>query len=157
MNEAIEVIEKVSKWAESIGARRKFKISNEEVDDILSKRPTDLDTLYKSTLLDYQHVLTCDINNLNTILNELNSIIYYCDSNINYITCDSVRGMQDMMKHDLKVLLAAKKDKVCSNLLKLKNQTKLKLIQLENCIDIRQKFLNILETVLKGKIYDRSN
>jgi hypothetical protein len=157
MNEAIEVIEKVSRWAESIGARKKFGVSKEEVDNILCKKPSDLDALYKSTLLDYQHVLTCDISNLNTVLNELNSIMFYCDSNINYITCDSVRGMQDMMKHDLKVMIAAKKDRVCSNLLKLKNQTKLKLIHLENCIDIRQKFLNILETVLKGKIYDRSN
>lgn len=157
MNEAIEVIEKVSKWAESIGARKKFNVSNEEVDNILSKRPSELDTLYKSTLLDYQHILTCDISNLNCVINELNSILYYCDSNINYITCDSIRVMQDVMKHDLKVLVAAKKDRVCSNLLKLKNQTKLKLMQLENCIDIRQKFLNMLEIVLKGKIYDRSN
>ena len=157
MNEAIEVIEKVSRWAESIGARKKFDVSKEEVDNILSKRPSELDTLYKSTLLDYQHILTCDISNLNLILNDLNSIIFYCDSNINYITCDSIRNMQDMMKHDLKVIAASKKDPVCSNLLKLKNQTKLKLIQLENCIETRQKFLNMLEIVLKGKIYDRSN
>jgi hypothetical protein len=156
-DEAIAVVKQVESWAEKIGAKPKFKTDQDVVLEVLSTKPSELEKKTKSELMDFQHILTCDISNLNCITNELNCIMYYCDSNINYITCDKVRNMQDMMKNDTKVLVAIKKDAVCSSLLKLKNKTKLKLIELENCITIRQKFLDIIDLIVKGKIYDRGN
>ena len=156
-DEAILVIKQVESWAEKVGAKPKFAIDQGVVFDILSEKPSDLEKRTKSELMDFQHVLTCDISNLTCITNELNCIMHYCDSNINYITCDKIKNMQDFMKNETKVLVAIKQDKVCASLLKLKNKTKLKLIELENCINIRQKFLDILELIVKGKFYDRSN
>lgn len=156
--DSIKLIEDLKLWAECIGFSKEYSVPLEKFEEIFDYSASELRSKSLDTLQDYLIICLKYISNLQKIINELNTIVTYCETSIEYLLADKILSMSSLVsKYDIKLIKALEGSKLAKELFNIKNKTKLKLIIIDQQIETKKKFTDILGDIIKKKNYERSN
>lgn len=152
-------LDEFKSWTRSIGIPNIKEIEKEEIEFVSNCSYSDFLSMSIEQLNDYYFNIMKFTNSLQISIREMESILEYCESSINYIICDKVIKMSGdlYIKNDLKVMYFIKNDEFCKQLLKVQLDTKSKVQYLKDRFNFFSKLSDMIDSIIKRKTYDRSN
>ena len=150
-------LEDFRKWSQTIGIPTIDSVNEEEILNISNSTYSDLSRMSLEEPSNSYFNIMKFMNNLSSSINELQTVFDYCDSSINYIICDKILRMDGYAKTEIKVMHCIKSDDFCKSLLKIQNDAKSKLNYLKDRMAFFTKMSDMIDSITKRKIYDRSN
>lgn len=145
------------KWVDSIGLPSIKCIETKEIQDSLNLSYYDLNNMSIDELNNIYLNIMKFMNNLSSSIHELQTVLEYCESSINYLICDKILKMDTYAKTEIKVMHCIKSDKFCKSLLKIQIDSKSKLSYLKDRMMFFTKMSDMIDSIIKRKTYDRSN
>ena len=151
------LIKDLNEWSKNIGIPLINSIDNDSISFISNCSYSEINQMTLEDLNSNYFNIMKFISNLNSSIHELQTIVDYCESSINYIICDKILKMDTYAKNDIKVMYCIKNDNLCKGLLKIQIDSKSKLSYLKDRMTFFTKMTDMLDSIIKRKVYDRSN
>lgn len=145
------------KWIDSIGLPSIKCMDKKEIQDSCNLSYYDLNNMSIDELNSLYLDIMKFMNNLSTSIHELQTVLDYCESSINYIICDKLIKVDAYVKAEIKSMYCIKNDTLCKDLLKIQIDSRAKLSYLKDRMNFFVKMTDMIDLITKRKIYDRSN
>ena len=158
MDEKVKAfVKELTDWAEKAGFILQANFSRIELQTIIDSNYSELKELSIDQLSDYVFTLIKAEKNYRSVINKLNAIINYCNTNIDFAIGADLARDTAMVKNEIKVINLIKKDSLCKELFRVKNKCQSKLSIVDGELETILKISNIIETLIKRKSYARIN